>query len=195
MAGGRQREFDEKNALDNAMKVFWAKGFTGASLTDLTKSMGINKPSMYAAFGNKEQMFILALNNYVDHYLSHHLPYLQQSGKNTQQQLIDYLTAIVDMLTSKETPKGCFLSLCIAESVSEDWPQQAQAAVDELKNMAEKLLIEFFIRQKSQGDFDQDPQQMAQFMVAVIHGLAALSRAGKNKKALMQVIDVTLSVF
>ena len=62
MAGGRQRSFDKQQALENAMRVFWQKGFIGASLMDLTESMGINKPSMYAAFGNKEQLFIQATN-------------------------------------------------------------------------------------------------------------------------------------
>ena len=61
MTSGRKREFDAEIALEAAMQVFWQKGYTGASLTDLIDSMGINKPSMYRAFGNKEALFVKAL--------------------------------------------------------------------------------------------------------------------------------------
>ena len=58
MSGGRKIAFDKQHALAAAMHVFWKKGFSGASLADLTTAMGINKPSLYAAFGNKESLFI-----------------------------------------------------------------------------------------------------------------------------------------
>lgn len=64
MAIGRPREFDVNKALDRALKVFWRKGYEGASLPDLTRAMGINRPSLYAAFGNKEALFRKALDRY-----------------------------------------------------------------------------------------------------------------------------------
>ena len=67
MVSGRRKSFDEDQALGSAMEVFWAKGYVGASLSDLTKSMGINKPSMYSTFGNKEALFIKATEYYIEH--------------------------------------------------------------------------------------------------------------------------------
>src|ERR1700747_2087986 len=61
---GRPRAFDVQHALDQALKVFWRKGYEGASLPDLTRAMGINRPSLYAAFGNKEALFRKALARY-----------------------------------------------------------------------------------------------------------------------------------
>src|SRR5690606_39630614 len=61
---GRPREFDVEDALAAALRVFWAKGYEGASLTDLTDAMAITRPSLYAAFGNKEALFKQALDLY-----------------------------------------------------------------------------------------------------------------------------------
>ena len=63
---GRPRAFDPDAALERAMHVFWSKGYEGASLSDLTRAMRINRPSLYAAFGNKEQLFGKVLDRYVD---------------------------------------------------------------------------------------------------------------------------------
>src|ERR671918_521967 len=64
--GGRPREFDLDEALERAMEVFWRQGYEGTSLGELTAAMGINRPSLYAAFGNKEALFRKALDRYVD---------------------------------------------------------------------------------------------------------------------------------
>src|SRR5207245_10721957 len=63
---GRPRAFDPDVALERAMHVFWAKGYEGASLSDLTRAMRINRPSLYAAFGNKEQLFRKVLDRYMN---------------------------------------------------------------------------------------------------------------------------------
>src|SRR6266576_6468225 len=63
---GRPRAFDPDAALERAMHVFWAKGYEGASLSDLTRAMRINRPSLYAAFGNKEELFRKVLDRYMD---------------------------------------------------------------------------------------------------------------------------------
>jgi AcrR family transcriptional regulator len=63
---GRPRAFDPDAVLERAMHVFWAKGYEGASLSDLTRAMRINRPSLYAAFGNKEQLFRKVLDRYMD---------------------------------------------------------------------------------------------------------------------------------
>src|SRR2546422_11461457 len=63
---GRPRAFDVEKALDLALRVFWEKGYEGTALSDLTEAMGINRPSLYAAFGNKEALFRKALDRYAD---------------------------------------------------------------------------------------------------------------------------------
>ena len=64
MPSGRTRQFDVDEVLDRALEVFWARGYEGATLPELTRAMGINRPSLYAAFGNKEELFHKALHRY-----------------------------------------------------------------------------------------------------------------------------------
>ena len=71
MPKGRPREFDVEKALDRALKVFWRKGYEGATLADLTRAMGINRPSLYAAFGNKEALFRKVLDRYAEGPAAH----------------------------------------------------------------------------------------------------------------------------
>ena len=65
---GRPRAFDRDQALERALDLFWRNGYEGASLSDLTEAMGINPPSLYAAFGNKEELFCKALDRYVERH-------------------------------------------------------------------------------------------------------------------------------
>ncbi|VAW47613.1 Transcriptional regulator, AcrR family, partial [hydrothermal vent metagenome] len=125
MAGGRQRSFDKQQALENAMRVFWQKGYIGASLMDLTESMGINKPSMYAAFGNKEQLFIQATQNYLENYASGHAIHLEHQEFRLVLRLKNYLMSAVASQCGKDGPKGCFLSVCVTEAASQDMPVNA----------------------------------------------------------------------
>lgn len=194
MAGGRQREFDKQQALDKAMRVFWKKGFVGASLTELTNSMGINKPSMYAAFGNKEQLFIQATENYIENYAMKHAKYLHEEKLSLKQRLKNYLMSVLSSQCNDNNPKGCYISLCISEAAGEDLPTKAHDAVDKTKNLTEGLLTDFLTKEQLAGHLSthSKPQHMAQFMVTMLHGLAAMARGGKSKNELELVVDMSL---
>src|SRR5690349_21378862 len=101
---GRPRAFDESTALDAAMEVFWRKGYEGASLSDLTDAMGINRPSLYAAFGNKEDLFEKALDRYAekaDGFLRDAL------DEPTARAVVDrLLRSAADGVTCPENPRG-----------------------------------------------------------------------------------------
>src|SRR6202035_3213375 len=106
MPRGRPREFDADKALDAALKVFWRKGFEGASLPDLTRAMGINRPSMYAAFGNKEALFRRAL----DRYAQGPAAYVRQAlDEPTARRVVErLLRGAVEALSDPRNPRGCF---------------------------------------------------------------------------------------
>ena len=104
---GRPRTFDADIALDKAMKVFWEKGYEGSSLPELTEAMGMNRPSMYAVFGNKENLFRLAL----DRYGATHDPLFNAALKEpTARAVVEhFLRGNADAQTETDQPAGCLV--------------------------------------------------------------------------------------
>src|ERR1700692_1987824 len=102
---GRPRSFDVEKALDRALQVFWRKGYEAASLSDLTKAVGVNRPSLYAAFGDKETLFRKAL----DRYLNGPAAYTQEALKEpTARAVVErLLRGAADLNTASRNPGGC----------------------------------------------------------------------------------------
>src|SRR5262245_4209103 len=107
MSAGRPRAFDIDLALDRALTVFWRKGYEGASLPDLTRAMGINRPSLYAAFGNKETLFRKA----VARYLEGPGQYVQEAlrAPTARTMVEQLLQGTIDMVAGADHPPGCLL--------------------------------------------------------------------------------------
>ena len=107
MAIGRPREFDLDNALDRALLVFWRNGYEGASIADLTDAMGINPPSLYAAFGNKEGLF----RKVVDRYVERHAGFWEVArAAPTARAMVEHLLrASADFVTDESNPHGCLM--------------------------------------------------------------------------------------
>src|SRR3990170_350601 len=107
MAGGRPRAFDPDAVLDRALEVFWRQGYEGTALSDLTAAMGINRPSLYAAFGNKEELYRKVLDRYA------HGPtaYLAESiNRTTAREVAEHwLQGVIRLLTATDSPGTCLV--------------------------------------------------------------------------------------
>src|SRR5882724_9224474 len=107
VAAGRPREFDIEQALERALQVFWRKGYEGASLADLTDAMGINRPSLYAAFGNKEELFRKVVDRYADGPAAYARLALDAP---TARLVVERLwSGGIGVCTAPGTPPGCLL--------------------------------------------------------------------------------------
>src|SRR5262245_63511915 len=104
---GRPREFDTEEALDAALEVFWRKGYEGASLPDLTEAMGINRPSLYAAFGNKEELFRRVVARYIEGPGTCVREALALPTARAAAAAL--LEATIDIVTDAKNPRGCLL--------------------------------------------------------------------------------------
>ena len=194
MAGGRQREFDTRDALDKAMRVFWQKGYLGASLSDLTGSMGLNKPSMYAAFGNKESLFIAATEHHIQEYV---LPLTEalKTDAPLYDRLKTYLDVTIKQQTGSCTPEGCYISLCVTESAAKGLPEKAHECVERAQGFAQLMLEELFQKEAQQGasDFLSSPSVCARLIVNFMHGTAALARGGASEAELCEMVEPQLN--
>ena len=190
MTMGRPRAFDMDQVLDRALEVFWRKGYEGASICDLTAAMGINPPSLYAAFGNKEGLFRKALERYVEMHavLMHEVLALPKA----RDCIAALLRRTADSLTDKKHPAGCMLVQGVAGS-----GEHAKCISDELcarRAENEKGVRDRLKRAKTEGDLpkDSDPAALARFIATVTQGMAVQAAGGANRAELRRVAETAM---
>jgi len=197
MSVGRHRSFDKDIALDAAVDLFWKKGYTGTSLSDLTNAMGINKPSLYSAFGNKEELFKSALNKYVQTYGEHHVKELFSSNKSLQKRLLSYLKSMAEMLSDPSMPGGCMITTSTCEAGGNCLPSGAFLAVSRINDQTKKALTEFFSSEISLGNLNENcsAEILANYLFTLQFGLAVMARNGAKQEELNRVIKYAVSTF
>ncbi|WP_159819014.1 TetR/AcrR family transcriptional regulator [Colwellia sp. 20A7] len=194
MTSGRKKLFDENTALNAAMDVFWQKGYVGASLADLTKRMGINKPSMYSAFGNKEALFVKATQCYIDTKMKPLIALLFEENVTLKKRLKNHMMSIVSMQCDTSDAKGCYLALCQSELVSGDIPEQAEQLLKEADAMPIQVYTELFNTdvEAIKLGLNNNAQANALSLYTVLKGTASMARSGIDKSALEYSIDSIL---
>ena len=192
MKAGRKRAFDKDVALDKAMRLFWANGYSGTSINDLTATLKINKPSLYAAFGNKEQLFKASLDHYVKCYGEPHFQKLYEpEDASPEKRLMAYMLSVAKLVTDPRLPKGCMLVKSACESGSEAIPEEITRSVNGMKGDNEKKLMAFFRKEREQGALsrDSDVEQMTSYVIAVLFGIGVLAKNGASMKSLQPIIE------
>ena len=176
MAMGRPRAFDMDQALDQALHVFWEKGYEGTSIADLTEAMGINPPSLYAAFGNKEALFRKALDRY--EALRDQIMEEAFAAPTAREAMTRLLEGTADRLSDKDNPRGC---LMVQGALSGG--EECEAVKRDLaarRAGGEALIRERLKRAKREGDLpaDADPAALARFVTTVMQGMAVQAAGG-----------------
>jgi len=190
---GRPREFNFDEALDRALEVFWRKGYEGTSIPDLTEAMGINRPSLYAAFGNKEALFNKVLDRYSE-----------KSGKHVREALNEpkaravvekLLRGTVDLLSNPRQPQGCLLV------------QSALTCGEEVDCIRRELIsrrnqIRIALRDRFQQAIDENDlpaasnaDDLARFVATFMNGLAVQAASGAKKAELLRVVEMVISAW
>ena len=187
---GRRRAFDADTALEQAMEVFWRKGYEGASLAELTRAMGIRPPSLYMAFGNKDGLFRRAL----DLYARKRGPFMERvlaapTARGVAQR---YLFGWAELAAGGEAPPGCLLvqgGLACGEA-GEGVPQELALR----RAGPEAELRARFERARSEGDMpgEANPTALARYLSAVVYGMAVQAGAGATPTALRDIASVAL---
>ena len=190
---GRPRAFDSDKALEKALEVFWRKGYDGTSLADLTEAMGINKPSLYAAFGNKEQLFIKAIELYENRPCSFFADALAQKTAYTVAESMLYGAAAE--LANNNHPNGCVI-VQGALSCSEAAASVKEALINKRLD-SEAKIAERFIEAKLAGDLpaSAEPEVLARYLGTVLQGMTIQVTNGSDKQQLHDIAKMALMAF
>jgi AcrR family transcriptional regulator len=190
MPVGRPRAFDEAVALDKALAVFWQLGYEGTTLPDLTAAMGINRPSLYAAFGNKDALFRKALARYMEQAGCLMRTALQEP--TARETVVKLLHDSISQVNDAGKPRGCFLVQSAlacgegADAIKQEVIKQRFAGQAALQARFKKAIVE--------GELPKDvnPADLARFVSTVMQGLAVQATSGASKKELLRVAEIAM---
>lgn len=190
MVIGRPRLFDVSKALDAALRLFWRHGYEGTSLADLTNAMQINKPSLYAAFGGKEELFRKAVASYDEKYGNYFRDALAQPTARLVAEKL--MVAAILQSTRRGCPRGCLLvqgALASSESA-----EPMKKTLGKYRADAEAQIRARLERAIAEGDLaaDADPSQLAHFIWTVNLGLAVQAAGGASKEDLAGVVAAAM---
>ena len=189
---GRPRSFDTEKALDSALRVFRAKGYEGASLSDLTEAMGINRPSMYAAFGDKQSLFRRVLRRYrgwTDLCFGKAL-----EAATAREVAAGLLYAAAEMQTAGSI-RGCLITQGALVCGDEAEPVRRELAA--VRRANEAAIRQRLQRAKREGDLapDSHPSDLARYLTTVMQGMSVLANGGATRAELRRVAETALLAF
>jgi AcrR family transcriptional regulator len=187
----RPRAFDIDTALDQAVNVFWEHGYEGTSLAQLTEAMGITKSSLYAAFGDKQQLFEKAVQRY-----DQGAPAWERDAfelATVREVVTTYLHRTVDAVTSDQHPHGCLVIQSISKCSSENQPVRDYVAAQRTRGLM--LLRARFERAVTDGDptMTADPGTLALLVATLAEGIAARANDGTAPEDLHRVVELAAS--
>jgi len=176
----RQREFNEEKALDEAMQVFWEKGFEAASLSDLTSRMGIQRPSLYAAFGDKKGLFEAALRKYINSHAAYVRGQLQ-SIPSAREAIRSFFEHTIEKEYGNSPNRGCFCINSMVELAPHD--EKFEILTREHQMYLSVLFQETIERGIKSGELRSDihAKSLAQTLVVSLIGLTVILKSRPDR--------------
>lgn len=186
----RPREFDADTVLESATRVFWSKGFEHSSLDDLCAATGLNRSSLYAAFGAKRDLYLAALARYEDGSAARIAAALQ--GKPIRDGVKALLDALIDSIVAGPGRRGCFIGNCAAEMARLD-----RGAAARVRRSLERIESSFragLDEARARGELrdDADTGALARFLTAGIQGLRLVGKANPDRAVLNDIAGTML---
>lgn len=196
MTRGRPREFDPDAVLDHALAVFEREGFEATSVQALADAMGICKPSLYAAYGNKEALFIAVLHRYAA-TCDARRALLLQAETNGRSAVETMLIDAVRTYTACNAAGGCLIVAQTASASAATQPIALREALAEAMNDGRALLHARLQRARDDGDLpaDSDVDTLAAYFATVMAGLSVLARNGGTREALSAVVTTAMGAW
>jgi len=187
---GRPPAFNHEEALEKAMQTFWMYGYEGTSMATLIEAMDMNKPSIYAAFGNKEALF----NKALDKYATGPSAFVKEAmAEPTSYQVVKvFLSRAVELLTEHNNPRGCMIVQGALSCGPE--AEMIQKKLISYRASIEENFKKRFELAKASGDLPQDTNTsvLAKYVATVHQGISVQASSGASKDELMGVVDMAM---
>ncbi len=185
---GRPRKFDEAQTLDRIMQVFWKHGYAAASLDQIAAATGLNRPSLYSAFGSKKDMYLMVLDRFADQMQAHlGAAGAATTGANSRMKAI--MAAAIDLYTGQTSlsgaPYGCLAISTLPAEAAQDC--DLQAALDALVSRMDKGFASVIWLEESERYSQAEIQDIAMHLALILHGISVRARAGTDAERLKQV--------
>jgi TetR/AcrR family transcriptional repressor of nem operon len=189
----RPREFDMHEALNAAMSEFWERGYEATSLDDLLNAMGLTKGSLYKAFGDKHNLFLMSLQDYLDR-LFETMKQSVDSGSDAVQSLIALMGVVENLCCKQESARGCFAVNTVVELSQRD--EKASEILKRHLARVEKLLAKLIATGQQSGDFRSDisAEHLAESVFVYIFGMLAQSRGIANQARTKRLSSFALAM-
>lgn len=191
---GRPRSFDRQFALQRAMEVFWDRGYQAASMSDLTGAMGINSPSLYAAFGSKEELYREAIAHFAATESDDILSPLQHAP-TARAAIEGYLMASAATFTRPGRPPGCMVVLSAVNAVGVG--EETSRILREMRAGSVTMIEERLIRAVAEGELPAslDLRALASYYVTVQQGMSIQARDGASRAMLEAIVQGAMAAW
>lgn len=185
---GRPRNYDSAVALDKIMAQFWHKGYAATSIDELAAETAMKKPSLYAAFGNKERLYQLAMNRFGEIAQQHYSTALapRSEGEPLYLRLSRYLQATVTLYTGEEGLPGCMV---LSTAVAETHNPLIKARLQEVIASQEKMLLTCLNENKTALKEPESAPFLAKTLTAFLHSISLRARAGESTEQLTAMTE------
>ncbi len=193
MARGRPREFDTEKAIAQAMRLFWRKGYEGTSLSDLTAELGITRPSLYAAFGDKQALFLQVLDRYDSETARFIEPALNAPTARALAEGLLYGACAFH--SDAKNPPGCLM--VHGALVGGDAGAAVRRETGQRRRRLRDRIAERLTAAQAEGDLraDADPSALAGYLVAVLRGIAVEAASGAPASELRAIADIGMAAW
>lgn len=191
---GRPRAYEPEVALGKALDLFRRQGFAATSLDDLSEATGMNRPSLYGAFGDKRELYIKSYQRYREDARASMVEIFRQEMPVQQRLERIYASALNIYLSGETGPRGCFTVVTAASEAVGD--PEIRAMVLEGLSELDKAFANCFRRAKEKGELpaSADPAPLAQLASATVHTIAIRSRARVPRKELEAIVKAAIDV-
>ncbi|WP_136607276.1 TetR/AcrR family transcriptional regulator [Paenibacillus dokdonensis] len=191
---GRHKEFDQEKAVDQALDLFWEKGYESTSIQDLCDHLGIHRGSLYDTFGDKHELFLACLDRFSERADENYNYILKENSDSPKEQLERYFSKVIDVsMNNAARGRGCLMTNTTLGPVA--YVPNVASRIEAHATNTEALFFSFLMRVQKKGCLKSkhSPRELARFLAGTKQGLHVMARTAADRSVLEDFCKVAIS--